>query len=91
MALVLRREVAEYLDRNWSEYQDFLSDQNKTEYLEGIRTTEWGGDQEIRVLSRLLNRQIVVYDVKPSNILTHVYGVELEHGGSHISQTGTKC
>ncbi|MGI9214782.1 MAG: patatin-like phospholipase family protein, partial [Gammaproteobacteria bacterium] len=59
----LRNIVAAHLEENVGEYQDFFVNETLTpeEYIRRIRNTdEWGGELEIIILNKLLNRPIIV-------------------------------
>ncbi len=60
----LRKDVAHYIERNFSEFREFLETrigQSAENYVQGIRKgKEWAGNVEIEVLMRVFKRPIIV-------------------------------
>eukprot|EP00922_Rhytidocystis_sp_ex-Travisia-forbesii_P049745 GHVS01074010.1.p1 GENE.GHVS01074010.1~~GHVS01074010.1.p1 ORF type:complete len:215 (+),score=51.13 GHVS01074010.1:275-919(+) len=84
----LRRLVADYLRNHQDEYQPYLeephcdTDEGYRDYCNTVeKTSEWGGEVELRVLSHVLRRKIVVHNV---DSVEYTYGDEF--GGGTLNQ-----
>jgi hypothetical protein len=56
----LRNSVADFLESHEEEYKLFL-DEDFNEYCSGVRSSTWGSEIELQVISRIYNRCITVY------------------------------
>ena len=58
----LREMVADYLSANEDEFKFFMDDESSfDDYCSGIRTSSWGSDLELEIVSRILEKPILVY------------------------------
>jgi len=82
----LRNIVAINLEHNINEYRQFIAllpGRTIEDYIQDIRTTnEWGGDLEITILSRLLDRTIIT--IGPNGKITNRQVLDERRNGEPI-------
>lgn len=61
-AMSLRSRVASYMERHWDEFPTVLP-QTRSERVAGIRGQEWGGEEELAALAKVLNQTVAVHDI----------------------------
>nr|PUA87280.1 OTU family cysteine protease [Toxoplasma gondii TgCATBr9] len=89
----LRDKVADFLEANREEFQPFLDDSAQTEqgfanYCGKIRNTaEWGGEVELQVIAKVLQRRIQVATMNQGEFLLLTYGEEFPEESSPLRLT----
>ena len=67
-SMPLRSLVADYLEAQAEEFTHFVEGDDFNEYCLGVRSSAWGSDIELEILSRILRRRILIYT--PDRVIT---------------------